>query len=199
MCKGHAAGRATCARNASDQASASTTAKGASASSAAGRASASTTAKEAGGSNAAGRASASTTAKEAGARNEAGRSSSSTTVPQPQKKPEQAMRRDEHLRAQPPKTQLQGMRRVRHLRPAPQGGKKQTFPKANPPPQKDSKPFKTTLGRTKKDGSNTSSKTIRIRTPSLPNCTPPSHQPPPQKPLTSLYENPAAGRSSANT
>jgi hypothetical protein len=77
--------------------------------------------------------------------------------------------------------------------------RKINFPKASPPPQKDSKPFRTTRGNIKKDGSNTSSKTIRIHTPSLPNRTPPLYQPPPQKPLISSYEKPAAGKPSANT
>jgi hypothetical protein len=77
--------------------------------------------------------------------------------------------------------------------------KKINFPKASPPPQKDSKSFKTTLGKTKKDGTNTSSKTIRIHTPSLPNRTPPLYQPPPQKPRISSHENPAAGKPSGNT
>jgi hypothetical protein len=83
--------------------------------------------------------------------------------------------------------------------PAPRDGKKSTSPKASPPPQKNSDPSKTTPGKTKKDGSNTSAKTIRIHTPSLLNCTPPLYQSPPQKPRISSYENPVAGKPSAST
>jgi hypothetical protein len=75
--------------------------------------------------------------------------------------------------------------------------RKQNFPKVNPPPEKDSKPSKTTHGEKKKiqhilkSHQDTHPSSTETYAPIIPT-------PPPKLP-TSSYENPSAGRPSTNT
>jgi hypothetical protein len=77
--------------------------------------------------------------------------------------------------------------------------KKINFPKGKPPTSEGLKDFQDHTWKDKKRWLEYILKNHQDTPPPLPNRTPPSHQPPPPKPLTSSYENPAAGKPSANT